>query len=669
MKCKNKIIRLLFLFLLSSTVFFGLPSGSISQSHLIINEVLPTAGTGKSAEEFIELYNPTDSAIDAEALPLKLHIVNSKGSDSGKILTFINKIIPAKGYFLIASKDYADDSANSAAADATYSTSGNSLVADGAVYISSSTKSSENIIDSLGFGTNTFFSLTVPNPASGKSAERIAFDKDDWQDSYVLGGTPGEKNSEAPEPLPSPTAPVIPSPTAPIPSPTAPGTYGAKIIINELLPHPADGDTEYIELYNTEKDDIDLSGYVLHDASKTGKFVIPDKTKIKSHGYLVFYKTTDFKFALNDSGDETVTLYDPNENIVDQVAYHDSQENYSLSFDGKIWHWTKYQTPGDDNKFEKKLSGDIEMDKDIYADIYANFDIKCDDAVNKFTWDFGDGHKSYLKSTRHKYKDEGIYLASLKISGDGEDNDYNFTVNVQKYKAADVSIVEFSPNPKGNDAKNEWILIENSSHHSVSLKGWSIATGNKKLINHPIRKTFRIGPGKTKELTRKFSAFTLGNKKSKVELRDPTGDRVQLIKYDFGKEIAEDQTCEVSGKKCHWNIPVVIKKISDRGQKILPPPVTPKTESDIIASPEEILSGAGKFSQNPAWQNKRQLQIKLLSYKTNIETPSVFLESHGRVLGLATEISLPPEKHWSVVLLNNIWLKINSGLNWILNKF
>jgi len=141
---------------------------------IIISEVQTKGGTGESDNEFVEIYNPGDTAVDLSALPLKLHIRNSNGKDGSKPLTFINNTIPAKGYFLIGP---ASGYNGSASLDATYSvSSGNKLVDNGGVYISKNTAADVDVFDKLGWGKQPLGGFeTLPvidNPLANESISR-----------------------------------------------------------------------------------------------------------------------------------------------------------------------------------------------------------------------------------------------------------------------------------------------------------------------------------------------------------------------------------------------------------------------------------------------------------------------------------------------------------------
>gem|GEM_PF-3184892 len=147
-------------------------------NHLVISEV--QVGGSTANVEFVELYNPTASPIDlsASGMNIRLRIRNSTGnSDVGKTLTFVRSTIPAYGYFLIASVEF--DAANPNVADATYSTASNPLVADGSVYISTSSTALRAVIDMVGWGSGSdasgFEGSRFPTaPPNGTSIERKA---------------------------------------------------------------------------------------------------------------------------------------------------------------------------------------------------------------------------------------------------------------------------------------------------------------------------------------------------------------------------------------------------------------------------------------------------------------------------------------------------------------
>ena len=166
----------------------------------------------------------------------------------------------------------------------------------------------------------------------------------------------------------------------------------------------------------------------------------------------------------------------------------------------------------------------IKIDKDIYRDIYADFEVTANEKDFGVTWDFGDGHKSYKAETTHKYEKIGEYEVSVKVSGQDETVSKQMEIEVEKFPDLKVRIVAVNPNPIGDDSE-ETIVIKNKSKKKINLKGWSLATGTseEELTNHPIHEDLKIRAGKEATIDRNDSAFSLGNQKSYIELRYPDG--------------------------------------------------------------------------------------------------------------------------------------------------
>ncbi len=121
------------------------------------------------------------------------------------------------------------------------------------------------------------------------------------------------------------------------------GTNPAGIIVSEVFPNPAGADeNEFIEIFNAGSTSTAVAGWSLSSGDK--KFIIPEDTVIKPGGFLVF-KTAATNLTLsNQSG--SLSLYDENEELIDQAEYAEAKENksYSLGPQGK-WAWVE-STPG-----------------------------------------------------------------------------------------------------------------------------------------------------------------------------------------------------------------------------------------------------------------------------------------------------------------------------------
>lgn len=125
----------------------------------------------------------------------------------------------------------------------------------------------------------------------------------------------------------------------PNPGPTS-GLY-----VNELLPAPQNTyNTEWIEIYNSTDQNVDLGGYVIDDIRNGGMspYTIPAGTVIPSKGYWVWETNSYF----NNSSDSAY-LIAPNGTVVDSFSYSSIQ--YDASWyrnpDGGAWSSTMDTSP------------------------------------------------------------------------------------------------------------------------------------------------------------------------------------------------------------------------------------------------------------------------------------------------------------------------------------
>lgn len=387
--------------------------------------------------------------------------------------------------------------------------------------------------------------------------------------------------------------------------------YGKDVLITEFLPDSSgeESENEFIELYNNENKEVNLNGWTLKDSGSGKGYLIDIDLIIDSKKYLVIYRN-DFDFALNNFGDEDIFLLDSRDTVIDSVKYNGCKENVSYSFDGKKWRQSRFLTPGAENMFNNLPEVKIEVEDVAYQDIYADFEVEAKDKDKnklKFVWDFGDGHKSYLEKTRHKYEKIGKYFASVKVSDGSEDVVKNFTINVEKYPHREVKIVELMPNPEGLDSENEYIVVKNNSKHIVDLKGWSVATGisEKKLVNHPIYNSIKIKPGETKKITRKDSYFSLGNKQAYIQLRYPNGKVACSLKYKEKESIKDNSIFQKEkGKRWEWTINETKEQVNNE---------TSEQNDSVNVIPDQVrdIDGSGENDDYTGKTTQKPVEIEI----------------------------------------------------------
>jgi hypothetical protein len=152
------------------------------------------------------------------------------------------------------------------------------------------------------------------------------------------------------------------------------------IHINEIFPNPSSEkynlenclvgeknlcEEEWIEIYNSGKEDLKLTGFTLIDKNLFNKLFIKkeyscEKIKEKfsfkegdvlmTNGFMVL-KKDDFKFTLNNTNEDIYLLSDECVEIK-KVSYGSKgNKNFSYAFDGEDWQWTEFLTPDEENQF------------------------------------------------------------------------------------------------------------------------------------------------------------------------------------------------------------------------------------------------------------------------------------------------------------------------------
>lgn len=139
-------------------------------------------------------------------------------------------------------------------------------------------------------------------------------------------------------------------------------SYPNGIVLNEILPSPEgpDAENEWIEIFNQNDFEVNLFEWKIKDKEgKVTTYVFPKETNISSKGYLVLFRSLT-KITLNNSKDG-LFLIQPNEKIIDSVAYEKAPQNQSYNKTESEWLWSNTLTLGKANILPKKsLSKDIE---------------------------------------------------------------------------------------------------------------------------------------------------------------------------------------------------------------------------------------------------------------------------------------------------------------------
>ncbi len=321
-------------------------------NEVIFSEVFPGNPSPNAGQEFIELYNNTDQDIDLTGWHVQYTSASKTDWTSPSRNIALSGTIASQDYYLLASSGYLGDKSALTFSAALAQTGGHLRLLDnfGALQ------------DQIGWGNALMpLGVAIEAPDAGNSLARLANDEgynltlDNSSDyAQTTTSTPGEENTIT-TPQTDNGDGDSPGQTNQPPSTTPPvTTQYSEIQISEILPNPkspqTDANDEFVELYNPNDGDVDLSGYIIETGITTlHKYPIAGVT-IPAGGYYVF-TSGDSSISLSNSSGQ-VKLLAPDNSLIDQSdAYANAPEGESWIFSGGNWTWTASLTPGADNIF------------------------------------------------------------------------------------------------------------------------------------------------------------------------------------------------------------------------------------------------------------------------------------------------------------------------------
>ena len=339
----------------------------VAPSKILISEVQITGGTGKTNNDFIELYNPNDSQVNLNGYRLVKRTKTGTVDSSIKSWTS-DAFIPAKGYYLWANSDYTDISS---VPDVKTSAT---LANDNGIAIRFGAEDTGTIIDSVGWGAN-----------QSSLIETQAFGDDPIANQSISRQTEIDTNNNSADFIKSKLTPKNSGISGGFLTPdlwSVAVIPVSHIVISEFYADRTGANKDFVELYNpnaTGSPDVDISKWSLQvlSANATSTDKISKKNfevnnKIPASGFFLVgideYKggsaespQADMTWAsgsLNSSSGATIFLVsgtstisdfeDPR--IVDQIAYGSGDgiivpemTTLALSESGKSWERKAYQ--------------------------------------------------------------------------------------------------------------------------------------------------------------------------------------------------------------------------------------------------------------------------------------------------------------------------------------
>lgn len=114
-----------------------------------------------------------------------------------------------------------------------------------------------------------------------------------------------------------------------------PVVEGSVLKLNEIMSKDVNDAPDWIEVYNSGTEDIDISGYILNDKpTAEGGFEIPSGTIISAGGFYLVYDTESGESI--SSGGEDVSLAAPDGTIIDHTVTPDMSSNVGLTWAREI---------------------------------------------------------------------------------------------------------------------------------------------------------------------------------------------------------------------------------------------------------------------------------------------------------------------------------------------
>ncbi|MDO8425028.1 MAG: lamin tail domain-containing protein [bacterium] len=455
--------------------------------HVVISEI--QIGGESAKDEYVELFNPTDAAVDL--IGWRLAKRTASGNESNLLTTFPALTIAAHASIAIAHPE----GAFAANASALYSTSGSIAADNTLVLYAPLADGARSVVDLVGWGSAASFegAGAAQNPETGKVLERKPGGDDHGQDTenntgdFVIRGTTGD--AEAPPPTPPQDEgegqeDEQPQTSQPLvePSVVAPPIVPKHVRINEFVSDPADGDVEWIELINTGAEAVNLTDWTVEDGAERRTVL---SGALPSGGYFVIEEPAG---KLNNGGDHIV-LMQPDGTRIDAVSYGD---------------WD------DGNRAD-------------------NAPMASDPASVARVVDGGDADNDARDWVRTETPTKGE--PNVVASVPDAPTRTSAADTGPSRRVAIVVLNELYPDPLGDDSADEFIEIANIGDWGTTLDGWRLrdALGTEHVIT-PADGPTSLGAGAVLALLRSRTGIALNNTGGEtVRLYKPDQDRATSV--------------------------------------------------------------------------------------------------------------------------------------------
>lgn len=478
----NKKVIILILFLAAGFFYFPVQA---AESTVLINEIA-WMGTAESANnEWVELINTGEAEVDLTGWILR-------ATDGSPVINLAGKI-PAGGYFLLERTD--DDTLPAVTANQ--------------IYVGSLSNTGEDLelVDAGGAVVDGVDATGEDGWPAGDNITKATMERKGdglWQTSAEAGGTPLAVNStgliiEEEEEVATTTASSTSTNQAAggvsgdINETTVKKRATDEPMINELLPDPVGSDDkdEFIELYNPNINEINLSGWRLETKLGSFEFKAGGNEFIKAYGYLSLRRTLT-RLPLSNL-DDTVKLYSAAGKLIDSVKYKKPTVGKSYCLDERDplrprseaskWQWCQRPTPGAKNYYNAPPRLEVIFPKEVRAGATVVFDSSdIFDPEGKpltFSWDFGDGATNDLMTAEHTFLQPGSYVVRLTAGDEENEVREEATIKVLAAKAEGLASLARGRGPNGEKISTAVASKAKTTASTKKVAGAKISSTSK----------------------------------------------------------------------------------------------------------------------------------------------------------------------------------------------
>ena len=358
--------------------------------------------------------------------------------------------------------------------------------------------------------------------------------------------------------------------------------------VSEIFPHPATGESEWVELENTSAYPVTTNGWSILDASGAAT-LLPDGS-VNPGLYIVIENP---KGKLNNDGD-SVIIKDANGSVVDSVLY-----NADLG-----------SVPDVDESLVRTSANALAITTTVTKNT-SNISTPRATATSTSS-------TANTSATSNATTVEPIATNTETVSSSIPTVS---TTSASQSSLASPALLktlrlsEFYPNTNGNDLTDEFIEIENTGDQTISLDGWSMTdAGGAKFL---FAKDAMIAAHTFKTFLHPETKISLNNTGDTISLTAPDGSVVDTQTYDQAKA---SLTYARTENVWNWtgartpNEPNVVSGNSD------PVPTTAPVES------------TGTASANPTTQSIGAAFASLLTIEgAKLKTDGTRVKVHGVV--------------------------------------